>query len=84
MKARNTMYVECSCTLFEHTMRLTKFDDGEVCVQYFLPKRPFFHRLVTGIKYILGIENVHGYYSETVLDAQACASVSKFLTEETN
>lgn len=52
-----------------------------VYLQYFLPKQSFWRRVALGLRYILGKENPHGFYSETLLNEETVAKVVTFLTE---
>jgi hypothetical protein len=69
MKKNEFILCECGCD--EHQM-IFKYDDDpdwdNVFVSYHLPTQPFWRRLVTGIKYILGKKSRYGHWGEIILD----------------
>ena len=68
-----THILVCECNSSQHQLLFRYFEDdtdGEVYVETHLAKKPFFERLIYGIKYILGYQSRFGAFDEVILGPQ--------------
>jgi len=70
---REKLYLECSCSSDEHTLRFTlwrsEFDDTqevEIFAHVFLNDRPLLGRIKNAIKYIFGYKCRYGHWDEFI------------------
>lgn len=82
-----TKWIECECLSPEHAIRFSTFDkmdDPEfLCIEV-RPNlyRPWYKRVLIGIKYILGLEDKASYYDITMLGSQRVEALIEYLTDE--
>lgn len=71
----------CSCNSVDHQMVIYHTTDPyygpEAYVQVHLVKRPFWHRLKYGLKYIFGYKSRYGAWDEFILDPTHATDLEK-------
>lgn len=66
---KHVFYQECECGCVENMLKFEYHDDlSYLWVNYYLPKQPFFKRLVNAVKYIFGYKSRYGDFGETVIN----------------
>lgn len=59
----------CKCGSDQHQMIIHHdVEENEVYIHVHLSKRPFFKRLISGIRYIFGYYCKYGHWEEMILD----------------
>lgn len=87
-----TVYVECDCTSFQHTLRFTYVPESsyelsgetykipaKVYMHAVLRKRPFLHRLRVAFRYLLGLNSEYDY-EETIIGKEQAAKLIDLLS----
>lgn len=65
-----TSLVLCDCGSAEHQLIIHHdLEDKLVFVHFHLNKRPFWRRVILGIKYIFGYRSRYGHFDEIVLNS---------------
>lgn len=74
-------YLECRCTTPEHTLRFAR-DEDHTYITFFLDNGPWYRRVVTGIRYILGYKCRYGHFDEVVLGRDEVRRLVEILGDE--
>lgn len=81
----NKHYFECDCQEFDHLLRLAYFEEkdrnNELYIEVHLRQKPFIHRLLNGVKYILGFRSSFGDFDEFVLNRKSALEMKQTLEE---
>lgn len=87
-----TIYVECDCTSFQHTLRFTYIPESsyqlngetykipaKVYMHAVLRKRPFWHRFRVAFRYLFGL-NTEYDYEETIIGKEQAEKLVQLLS----
>ena len=71
-KYMNTELILCECSSMEHQMVFVHFDEEPdvIYVQVHLAKRPFWKRVGSAIRYILGRRSRYGDWDEIIVSRE--------------
>lgn len=74
----NTDLVLCNCGSADHQIIIHHdLEDKMVYLHIHLAKRPFFRRVVNGMKYIFGYSCRYGHWDEIILDKESATQFQK-------
>lgn len=80
----HTLYVDCDCTSFDHTVRLRWYVDDEddwIYVDFHLKKKPFFQRLWSALLYVLGRRSRYGEFGELIMNKETALKLRDFMVD---
>lgn len=82
------LFVKCSCSHPEHQLHIhynrwnypeSELEDEEMSISIFLQEKPFFKRLVAGVKYIFGYKSKYGHFGEICIDKETAKEIKEFM-----
>lgn len=61
-------YIECECQDLQHLVRLSYFKDEPylLYVEFHLQSKPWYKRIVSGLRYIFGYKSKYGEFGEVL------------------
>ena len=81
-----SLYLDCQCSDMNHTVRFSLDDvDGDIYVEVRLNRwKPWYKRLLDGIKHVLNINVPYGHYDTTMLRDEDYVKLQQLLLRSTS